>query len=50
MNPLAIDPANFTVVEADGGKLLAFAQLQPVAAASAPTYEFRSLVVDQQSR
>lgn len=50
MNPLAIDAANFTVVEADEGKLLAFAQLQPVAAARAPTYEFRSLVVDQSSR
>jgi hypothetical protein len=52
MNPLSIYPENFTVVESEEGQLLAFAQLQPVAAAagSTPTYEFRSLVVDPKSR
>ncbi|KAF6259950.1 hypothetical protein COO60DRAFT_1700592 [Scenedesmus sp. NREL 46B-D3] len=52
MNPLGIDASNFTVVESSTGQLLAFAQLQPVAAAAGatPTFEFRSLVVDQQNR
>ncbi|WIA41925.1 hypothetical protein OEZ86_009238 [Tetradesmus obliquus] len=52
MNPLSLDPKNFTVVESEEGQLLAFAQLQPVAAAGAsmPAYEFRSLVVDPPSR
>eukprot|EP00775_Hariotina_reticulata_P009068 gene9068-9238_t len=50
MNPLSLNPANFTVVEDSKDGVVAFAQLQQQSAAAGKPYEFRSLVVAPQHR